>query len=215
MSRKRAPGAGRKPKGDAAMPSFTWRMPADLRKQLETAAKKSGLNLSDELLRRLRASFIVEHERRRDPATRALTFLISTAVQWIAFQPSPQSWHRDRFLYEAFFHAVQLILAALMPPGEALAPHDELLADMENTPGMENSAAMMREETKTPEAAGEYAAGVILRQLFRNIASAEELQQHAVKRSAPPEIKDFLDQFSYGMGNARHDLGIKPKEPKQ
>ena len=52
---KRAPGAGRKPRGefDQLTSPFSLRMPEDLREQLEAAAEKSGRSASQELLRRL------------------------------------------------------------------------------------------------------------------------------------------------------------------
>jgi hypothetical protein len=211
MPLKRAPGAGRKPKGDTAMPSFTWRMPADVRSQLEAAAKKNGLNLSDELLRRLRASFVVEHERRRDPAIKALTFLISTATQWVSLAPpgARLNWYRNRFLYRAFQTATQIILAALEPPGEIILPDEEPFASMDA-----RGRSRMLEKYKTPESAGESAANLVLRELFWGAPSETDVPRPVTERRISPEVADFVSWVSYNMSNARRDLGIKLEGPK-
>ena len=53
--RKRAPGGGRQPSGafSKLTSPLSLRMPADMRDELEAAAKASGKSLSQELLRRL------------------------------------------------------------------------------------------------------------------------------------------------------------------
>jgi hypothetical protein len=213
-ARKRVPGPGRKPKGDKAMPSFTWRMPADVRSQLEAAAKKAGLNLSDELLRRLRASFSREYERRHDPATKALTFLISQAVLRInlSSRPKPQ-WHRDPFCYQAFRIAVDKILATFEPPGEIVSPHEETAVHMENQSGWgKEFGAKIRKEFKTPESAAALAADLVLTEYFLGVSSLDDVQRKAGQLGwgpMSPETKDFYNGIIYGMSNAREDLGVK------
>src|SRR3974390_1784966 len=117
--RRRATGAGRNPSAPFrhSAAQLTVRMPDDMRARLDAAARKKGWSLSQELLWRLRVSFEKENYRdQRDPATRALCFLIAETAQRVHFNV-PLEWQRNPFLFKAFKLAVATLLDALQPPG--------------------------------------------------------------------------------------------------
>jgi len=214
VARKRAPGGGRKPIGPSAARPLTIRIPDDMRAVLQTAAVKRskqnrGWNLSQELLLRLRWTLNKEHERDRDAALRALSFLISEVSRYLNPGLSP-NWHRDPFLFGAFRFGVSKILEALEPPGKAQSPLAKI--------------GTLSDTFRTPEAAGEMAASVTLSQLLYPASEADHLATLQVLEKVPvPEhlrsfheqILDDLQRNHYTISRARSDLGIdEPKEPK-
>jgi hypothetical protein len=103
VQRKRAAGAGRKPKGEFAnLPSpFSLRMPEDLRQQLEQAASRSGRSVSQEMLRRVSNSFDRERDKGRKPETRALCFLVAR-LEEIVSNEADGHWRTNPYFYQAF-----------------------------------------------------------------------------------------------------------------
>src|SRR5437868_5676678 len=110
MPRKRAPGGGRKPSPYTPRAQLTIRMPDDMREQLEAAANQRDWSLTDELLLRLRVSFGREREERREPAMRALCFLMAELAGHIVGPAAARGkselalydWRSDAFFYRAF-----------------------------------------------------------------------------------------------------------------
>jgi hypothetical protein len=231
-TRKRAPGAGRKPKGDKAMPSFTWRMPADMRSKLEAAAKKNGLNLSDELLRRVRTSFSIEREQERDPALRALNFVIAQLAErissgmYVADRKArlllQEDWRTDPFKFAAFKFAVGKLLDALDPPepeytGDLSAAE---LAAIKKRARQESEkwaaekfgpefVKIVNEIHKTPEAYGSHTFGALWDQLTRTNQLTEKEKEMARRY---PSFGEVMEREFYGFEKARRDLGIETKE---
>jgi len=142
MVRKREPGGGRKPSPHTPRAQLTVRMPDDLRKQLErsVARRKNGhgWTLTDELVHRLQRSFNRERDERRDPAARALCYLLAEVISFVnaerndptelvirdgnaEFVPN-SGWRSDPFYFRAIRLAFDLILNALQPPGEMRPP---------------------------------------------------------------------------------------------
>jgi hypothetical protein len=191
MARSRA---GRKPKGAAPRRvQICIRMEGDLHTQLKAAvARKPGRTLSDELHARLRRSFSREREEQGDPATRALTFLISTLAHYTHMRIP--NWHRNPFLFRAFRLAVDRFLATLEPPGELRPPY-------------QMQALGLVEQEQTPNNAALVATLCVLRLL--DAASPEELGPN-LRRSAEEhrDVLDILDRDYYGMANVKRDLGI-------
>ena len=127
MARKRAPGGGRKPRGPSAARPLTMRIDDDLRGELAAAVskrakRKSGWNLSQEILLRLRWSLDKEREDRRSPAIAAICFLIADMAARELYTDRWQSWHRDPFAFAAFKSAVVDLLNDLAPPGDVQPP---------------------------------------------------------------------------------------------
>jgi hypothetical protein len=152
--RKRAPGAGRPPKGEFSglKAQMSLRMPVELREQIEAAAKLSGKNPSQELMRRLRDTFYRDGERSRDPAQYALCFLLGELIELVARTTSdvrkPSAWRSDPFAFRVIKLAFDKILGALEPSGEIRPLSGErsyaglvIAANDESPEAMANTAA--------------------------------------------------------------------------
>src|SRR5262249_56621312 len=116
--RQRATGGGRKPQGEFSHLTslFAVRMPENIRKQLEAAAKKSKRSASQELLARLNSSFARDRDRKRDPAIAAISYLISQLplTPFGKFTKDDHfDWHQHPFIFRAFKLAVAELLDAL------------------------------------------------------------------------------------------------------
>jgi hypothetical protein len=225
MARKRAPGGGRKPKGAAPMRSqLTIRMPDDLRAELEAAARKRGHNLTDELLWRLRLSFAKEREQRRDPAMRALTFLIGELAENIhlGLRIFRMKWHKNPFMFQALKLGTTKMLDAIAPPGEIESPYKDMpKASGKSADSINRSLQNIANRLRTPEDAAQEAADTVLRQLFDTRLRAENVSTiRAVVDRFPDEpfyrmIADEIERGHYGMSAVLRDLEIEEaKEPK-
>ena len=80
MKRKRAKGGGRKPKAGPTS-SLTFRIPDDLRRELELEANAESV--SERLIWHLRQSINRKRDDQRDPALRGLLSLIARLAQEI------------------------------------------------------------------------------------------------------------------------------------
>jgi hypothetical protein len=210
----RAPGAGRKPQGEFGRleSPFSVRMPEDLRKQLEAAAVKSGRSASQELLRRLSSSFGRDYDKSRDPATRALCFLLAELVEHIRL-PLPDEWHRNPFLFGAFKIGFTQLLDALEPKGKQQSPLSKWRAKSE-------LGSKMLERWKSPRAVGDEAAAYTLTGLYRGHTSPEKIRDiwgdavnsdHIMARHAAASINK-VERTWYGMEQARQGLNLAKPE---
>jgi hypothetical protein len=210
MKQKRAPGGGRKPKGafSGLTSPLSIRMPPDMRKELESASKKKGWSLTQELLWRLRVSLNKQQEVRRDPATRAICYLISRMGEKI-HKRIPLEWRRNPFLFRAFKIGVANLLDELEPPGEIQSPIDQ---------------GTLTESTyvdlyRTPETIANDAARETLTSLYYTREMPESQKQAIRSLSLPGEPKygeqlvELLESDFYSESAARRDLGIDVDSP--
>ena len=199
--RKRAPGGGRKPKGEPTTP-LSLRIPAELRRHLKQAADAKGKSVSEELIWRIHGSFGRERDKESDPELRALCFVIAKlsrdAVGFWDVDGTPQfSWRSDPFFFRAFKIAVARVLDALDPGGVAQPPKIEKTAD--------EGRSLRRPEFfmsfRSPKERGEYAAKIRLALLHEAEANPdlEWLKVH-------PEIWTQVTDELYGMYDARRAL---------
>jgi hypothetical protein len=232
-ARRRAPGGGRKPAGDfshlTAVTSF--RMPAEMREQLEKAAKARSketnrrIGLSQELLRRLAESFDQDRRTWRDPATRALCFLISELAETIGLGQS--GWRSDPFLFRAFKVGVAKLLDNIpQPAGKIETPEflkflfDHLGTDPVNKTEMARKLNRRNRERiarimKSPEALGEDAAETTLSYFFRTeppLKGWEPLREELEADRLGRAFIRHQQNIFYGMENARRDLAIPQGE---
>jgi hypothetical protein len=177
-------------------------MQESMRDELEAAAKKRDWTITEELLWRLRVSFVREGEERREPAIRALCYLVSQVAEWVPFRTSrlSPSWHRNRFMFRAFKLAITMVLDALEPPGKVESPFqpDHPLAEMH----------------KTPESAADFAAMVVLQELFHPSQLTKDEKEWIEMRFPGMPTKQVLDEMDrsfYSMSRARRDLQIEAK----
>ena len=213
--RKRAPGGGRKPSGPfkQGAAQLTVRMPEDMRARLDAAAQKKGWSLSQQLLWRLRVSFEKEDYRdRRDPATRALCFLIEETAERVHIGIQVE-WHRNPFLFRAFKLAVAALLDQLERAVTAESPVPEFSKVLKP-----HEFQLFGDRWKTPETAAAEAAKLTLTSLFLPAHDVEDVKTRLRGLNFPERpnfseelIKEFEREF-YVMANARRDLGIP--EPK-
>jgi hypothetical protein len=203
MVRKRAPGAGRKPKQGPRASPLSLRMSADIRAGLEVSAAQrkqgKGWTLSEEILHRLRLSFDRERNEKRDQATRALCYLLAETIAAVARNAEP-NWRSDPWSFRAIKLAFDQILDALEPIGEMRA---RVMDQSEPYAGIWAPPGTLRFQLGggTPEEMAHFVRDVILDQL-RPLDAA----------SAENRTRDEED-FEYGMSDAFRVL--KPKEPSQ
>jgi len=124
LSRKRAPGAGRKPAGPISGKgsTFSTRITHETRVGLEAEAAMSGQSISQVAERLIALGLEVKREREHSSPTQALTFLIGQLADMCGavFGEREFSWNTDSFAFDAFAHAVKLLLERLRPPDAEL-----------------------------------------------------------------------------------------------
>jgi Arc-like DNA binding domain len=126
--------SGRKSKGEFSQltSSLTIRIPDNVRKQLESEAAARGRSLAQELLRRVNDTFKEDRDADRDPALRALNYLIAQLGEKISGGKyrhktirarMRSNWRTHPFLFRAFKVAVNKLLDTLEEPaGEVCQP---------------------------------------------------------------------------------------------
>jgi len=232
MSKKRAPGGGRKPQGefDQLTSPFSLRMPEDLRKQLEAASQMTRRSVSQEVVSRLNNSFGRDRDKDRDPAVRAISFLISellTRIYW----PQASQWHGNPFLFRAFKIGVAKLLDELEPKGEMMVPPrvrewaDEIkkgppaghpLAKLEKV-WAEKSDHLIR-TWKSPSSVASAAVRKTLSNLYEPIApedlrSIREAEYKDEKsRGLFMRLIEQSERTWYGMSDVRRDLQLTKPE---
>jgi len=213
MARKRAAGGGRKPKGVTAdRAQLTVRMPEDLRSRLEAAVaqrqkRKPKWNLTEEVMARLSLSFRKELEERRDPAVRALCYLISQVADISSSfaHTRGRTWIDDPFMFRTFKLAVAKVLETLEPAGVAESPVDAL------TP-----TNLLFDKYETVEKAADFAAATVLHPLLHPSPLLTQDQKTRLRNFLPDAewLLELMEDTFYAMSDARRDLGIRQKEPK-
>jgi hypothetical protein len=223
MPKKRAPGGGRKSQGEFHQLTypFSVRMPEDLRNQLESAARESGRSSGQELLMRLNRSFALDRNKDRDPATRAICFLVAELIEKISW-PAPSEWRKSPFLFKAFRIALEKLLAGLQPAGKIKPP--DLTAALNrfyrdrNVTGRNFAEARAEYERgtikdwKTPESAANAVGYWTIIELFGGVETPDEARIWARDVYTDPvilqrEITKY-ERSWYGMADVRRDLQL-------
>jgi hypothetical protein len=210
MKHKRAPGGGRKPKVGIATSSLTIRIPDDMRLQLESEADAKNESVAQRLLWHLRQSFNREDERKRDPAMRALCFLIARLaddVVGLYSEGKPEfSWRSDPFFFRAFKIAVAKLLDALEPKGEMRVPQipEPFKSHAKEQTG-DSLLWRFYQSYKTPEDRGQVAAEYV----WGDMQRYSQMSPHDVAeedRRLPDEDFDPLE--AYALVGVAHDLQL-------
>jgi uncharacterized membrane protein YccC len=158
MSRKRAPGAGRKPKGEfkGKKSQFSTRITAETRRALDDAARRSNQSVSQAAEYLLRT---VLQKPSGDRHNRALAHAVALLAANIE-QDAGQTWQTDPFAGIALLHGVGALLLRLIPAAEG-PPHVPASVD--------NAAARMppalAAEFRTPSGFGHMLAHHLLREI--------------------------------------------------
>jgi hypothetical protein len=199
MVRKRAAGGGRKPKGDfhKVSSSFSIRMPAEMRAELKAAAGKNDRAEGQELLRRLQDSFHRDRDKSRDPASRALCYLLAELIELVSLNsfenPKKSEWRNNPFAFRVIKLAFTQILKSLEPKGEIQPPSGEWL----------NAFFMIR--TDKPDEMAEVAAVIILSMLHTPLPSNPTKSSPGIAQITYTR-RDR--QRQYGMSDALRDFHI-------
>jgi len=206
---KRKPGGGKKPKGDFSQLTspLSIRMPAEMRHQLEKAAKARGNSLSQELLRRLQGSFSRDRDKARDPELRALCYLIAelatATTVYIDANARPRfAWRSDRFFFRAFKLAIGHLFDSLEPAGEIKPPDiDPVYEGRDET--LNEIRAALKASFETPEARAMCAFLDVWADLQDQSPPADTISR------APENFKKLVEDRIYGFADARRDLKIQ------
>ena len=121
MAKKRAPGAGRKPRGDftGKTATLTTRITAETRAAMERAAQKSGRSLSQDVERRLVDS--VRNERNRRSDIRALAEAIAIVAEKVEIATG-KHWNQDAFTGDALRGGIEVLVRHFAPHSARVIP---------------------------------------------------------------------------------------------
>lgn len=203
-TRKRAPGAGRKPKGEFAgkTATITTRIRQDTRDALEKAAIADGRSLSQEAEFRLRASLMrpTDAQRRNRALGHAMTML-AEAIE----KGTGRSWLEDPFTGLALRYAIEhfaFYFAATSTNGSAEVP-----------PGVGEEAGKMprlfAEQFRKPAGFGHTQAHFLITEL-------ESVARLAA--GIPPNEWDmpfFFSAHETVLGDLARDLGLAAKKNQE
>jgi hypothetical protein len=208
MTRKRAPGGGRKPQGRVSGLSGTpvnLRMPTDLRNQLVAAAADSGNSLTQEVLDRLQWSLDKDRELDRDPASYSLSYLLGEVIKNAKATVRPRKWRSDPFAWRVVRLTFDKILDALAPPGEIRLPPPEEDRPRDFPEMMSRWPNYPARYGDTPEEVADFLSRTIMF-IFEN---HETMPLSERERGGHPTRWHAL---KYGMADAGSNLAIKKEE---
>jgi hypothetical protein len=134
MARKRAPGGGRKPRGEfrGKSSTLTTRITAETREALDRAAEKNDKSLSQEVERRLRDSIRNDLSRDQQPHIRALGEAFMLMVLGVE-RRTGRRWFGDAFTAESIRHGLNLLISHFGASGTPALP-EKLKAAAANLP---------------------------------------------------------------------------------
>ena len=208
MPRKRAPGAGRKPRGEfkGKTATLTTRITPETRVALKDAAKKSGLSLSQEVERRLVRSVAREHKRTPDVLGLAeATAEVTDKVQ----EATGNRWREDAFTGEAIRHGMDFLIRHFAAHGAPVTPpRVEKAAEEAAARGLPVS-----ERDRSPIGIGETAAAKVIT-LIEHFWGWNRDQ---VRRAIKPSLELFRTRqmlLDLGSGWERAQASTQ-KEPRR
>jgi hypothetical protein len=225
MKRKRAPGGGRKAKAGPTS-SLTFRIPDDMRKQVEREAAEKEVNVSDRLLWHLRRSFNRQGEEERDPALRGLLVLI-TRLAWDVTGGGElvsdtylrsrlrREWRTDLFQFRAFKFAVKKLLDTLEEPPESSSRMTEEEREKLALETVEHFGAaspefnkLFLETQKSPEAMGAWVFGNLWKRFTLSHLPFTEEERRMLDKH--PVLGVVMEREYYDFQKARNALELKP-----
>ena len=223
MKRKRAPGGGRKAKAGPTS-SLTFRIPDDMRKQLEREAAGKEANVSDRLLWHLRRSFNRQREEERDPALQGLLVLIARLAEDVAggeYVPDKdvrsrlrREWRTDLFQFRSFKFAVKKLLDTLEEPPESIPKMTEeerekfALETAEHFGASPEFNKLYLEIHKSPEAMGAWVFGNLWKRFTHSYLPFTENEQRMMVEH--PVLGVAMEREYYDFHKARKALELEP-----
>jgi len=189
-------------------------MRPDMRAQLEAARKRSGISLSQEILRRLNLSLDRERHNNSDDATRAICFLIASLASVIHW--NTRGWRSDVFLFRAIKLGIATVLDALEPKGEAKVPKfwaaaTDSDAGSEMTRLDEETRAEILAAISSPEAMANYAAQRVLAALRTPHRPPSDLAALSKDPDVDPFTREVAGAVVMHMDDDYYDYGRAQK----
>jgi hypothetical protein len=181
MPKKRAPGGGRKPQGEFAnkASTFTTRITAKTRYELERGANERGVSLSQHI------EFLLKAAIHKPTAAQLRHQALGRAVESLAAnveRKTGQDWRHDAFTAQALLHGIDALLVRFSPLPSSSA---ESLA----VPKLvEEEAAKMRDrladEWRTPAGIGHISALTMIAEI-EDAASTRPHDEWTISRGIP------------------------------
>ena len=220
MKRKRAPGGGRKPRAGPTS-SLTFRIPDDLRRELEQEAT-GGATISERLQWHLRRSMNRKREEERDPAMQGLLLVIARLGEIVTggdFMPEKNvrshirsQWRADLFYFRTFKFAVKKLLDTLEEPPESLTKEqrEQLAREAAETFGGSEFDKFFVELQKSPEAMGAWVFGNLWQRFTHSHLPFTEQERRMMSRD--PVLGRAMEREYYDFQKAQKALELKPEE---
>jgi hypothetical protein len=154
--RKRAPGGGRKPRGDIRGKNawFSTRISAETRQALENEAAASGKSISQVAEALLIEALTTRSEVSLNDPMDALAYVISQLAN-VTCHGLDRDWRTDPFMFQALKLAIGNFMDGIAPAGEIRSPTEEI-------PGLSTNRPSVWGPFDTPEARATYVATIVL-----------------------------------------------------
>jgi hypothetical protein len=204
LAKKRALGAGRKPRGEfkGKSATLTTRITPETRAAMERAAQKSRRSLSQEVERRLDDS--VRNERNRRSDVRALAEAIAIVTEKVELATGKQ-WLQDAFTGDALRGGIEVLVRHFAPHGARVIP-----------PNVKEAAARMlpeaTERDRSPTRVGEIEALKVIT-MIEHFGGWDKNQ---LPRVMSDELYRYLQILrDLGSGAARIQAALQEKERRR
>jgi hypothetical protein len=171
-----------------------------------------GWSLTQEILFRVQRSFDRERDERRDPAARALCYLLAEVITTVAFNVRPRHWRSDPFAFRTMRLAFNHLLDALEPSGEIQAPartdEDNPFAELGQLWAIPGDRLLSIQQHQTPGDMARFTSDVLLMRLAQQTVVEPAGEGYATRRN----ISQSEQEMEFGMGAARRHLEIRKEK---
>jgi len=200
MKRKRAPGAGRKPRGEfrGKAATLATRVRPDTRAALDRAAKENKRSLSQEVEYRLRLSIGLDRKN-RGQHIRALGEAVMLVAQFVE-RATEKCWNEDAFTGEALRCGVEFLISHFAARGTPITPRsvEETVARRPG-PG---------EAYRSPSGLGELEAGRVITFIESwTFCSLDEIVEGHRSARMIPGVRVHVPEEWYLHAHLLRDLG--------
>jgi hypothetical protein len=196
MAKKRAPGAGRKPRGDFSRKTstLTTRITAATRAALDRAAQESDHSLSQEVEHRLYLSIRRDRDLNHQRHFRALAKAIALLTQQVE-RATGKCWRDDSFTGEALRHAIEFLISHYAPHGAIEVPAPVAAAAARVPPAA-------RDSSLTPIGVGNSQAGWLISWIEMDLDQDGRLSRAShIPGSHVPDEWYAYSQLFYDLGS--------------
>jgi len=220
MKRKRARGGGRKSRSGPTS-SLTFRIPDQMRRQLESEAAAKDATVSERLLWHLSRSFNRQREEEGDPALNGLLIVIASLAEATTggellsdkyYRSEVQrKWRTDLFNFRAFKFAVKKLLDTLEEPPESTMTQEnhENYAREASVGDSPEFQKLFLEINKSPEAMGAFNFKNVWTRFTHSDRPFTESERSMMNRF--PDFGRAMEREYYDFQKARKALALEPE----